>query len=472
MTSYPFHGYRAPRGQRRVPLSRLHEGRFGRLFRKLRPAFDPELDLEGVFEQLAGQMLDQPAAPDQPGGWGSPGAPPDTGDNDAIASGYTYFGQFVDHDITFDPVSQLQRRNDPDALHDFRSPRFDLDSLYGSGPADEPFQYDRGSDNAKLLIGSNEGGEADLPRNSQDVALIGDPRNDENIIVSQLQLVFLKAHNRFVDLVSQGAAVAEESRFDEAQRLLRWHYQWIVVHDFLPRLVGGDLVSELFEFPELGLPEFKLRYYRPKENAYMPVEFSAAGFRFGHSQIRPAYHLNDVVRDRPIFLPGEVGEFDDLRGFRGLPSQWSIDWKMFLVIGGSTPQPSRLIDTRLAAGLFSLPQSERSLALRNLLRGQALGLPSGQDVAELIGAELLTPAELGTDLVPTPLWFYILKEAEVRHSGQQLGAVGGRIVAEVLLGLLQLDPHSWVNQQPSWRPSIPQAGDELTLADLVVFATS
>ena len=131
-------------------------------------------------------------------------------DNEAIPAGYTYFGQFVDHDITFDPVSSLQRINDPDALENFRTPRFDLDSVYGSGPGDEPFQYDRDSiDGVKLLVGKgrdvNTGettSEDDLPRNAQGIALIGDPRNDENIIVSQLQLAFIKLHNKFVDQIS------------------------------------------------------------------------------------------------------------------------------------------------------------------------------------------------------------------------------------------------------------------------------
>lgn len=487
MPELPYHGIREPRGQRRAPLSRQYEGRFGRLFRKLDPAPD------WTEEQLTplAEAMREPAAEGQAGGWGSPGAPPPELDNPGIPSGYTYFGQFVDHDITFDPVSQLQAKNDPDALHDFRSPRFDLDSLYGSGPEDEPFQYDRDSGNLKFLLGANGNGEPDLLRNTQGTAVIGDPRNDENIVVSQLQVAFLRLHNKLVDEVSSDTSISEDGRFQAAQQRLRWHYQWVVVRDYLPRLVGDVLMSRLWAgwneappqaaepvteeseaSPAPEAPEFNLEFFHPKKNPFMPVEFSVAAFRFGHSQVRPAYHLNDVVRDIPIFVPGDPGPLGDLRGFRPLPDQWGVKWPLFFAIDGSEPQPSRRIDAKLSAGLFSLPGSERSLALRNLLRGDALSLPSGQDVARLLGETPLSGADLGTELDPTPLWFYILKESEI-GGGTRLGPVGARIVAEVLLGLLVLDPRSWINQEPTWRPTIPAAVDgQLTLGDLLKFAVS
>ncbi len=462
-----FHGKHAPRGQRRVPQSKQFEGRFGRLFRKLRPC---ERYDEQQLKAAADSMIEPPPA-EGVGGWGGPGAAPDGLDNEAIPAGYTYFGQFIDHDITFDPASSLQAKNDPDALTDFRTPRFDLDSLYGSGPNDEPFQYDGASGNTKFLIEQNTAGEADLPRNSQDIALIGDPRNDENVIVSQLQLVFLKLHNKLVDQLA-GDGVAAERLFEEARRLVRWHYQWVVVDDYLRRLVGDEVVDERFSLGADG-PKFNLQLYRPKREAYMPVEFSAAAFRFGHSQIRPAYNLNAEVLDRPIFLPGDVGPTEDLRGFRRLEAGWTLDWRLFLEIDGSTPQPSRKIDAKLAGALFRLPGSdERSLALRNLLRGEALALPRGQDVANHLGISVLEAAELETDLDPTPLWFYILKESEL-GGGTRLGPVGGVIVAEVLLGLLQHDPNSWVELDPSWRPTLPRHADErFTLGGLVHFATT
>jgi len=448
------------------------------MFRRLQaaPSYEePELQAlaETMREDVGGNT----------GSWGQPDAQPEGGDNADLPAAYTYFGQFVDHDITFDPASELQRQNDPDALRDFRTPRFDLDSVYGSGPADEPFQYDR-ANSGRMLIGS-AGEQADLPRNVQEVALIGDPRNDENTIVSQLQLVFLQAHNKLADQVEADAAVPAERKFEETQRRLRWHYQWVVVHDFLPRVCGKALVEELFDHdPTSSLPRFNLRHYRPKNDPYMPVEFSAAAFRYGHSQVRSAYNLNDAIQNIPIFAPGDdVQPTDDLRGGKILPPAWSIVWGHFLPIAGSTPQPSRLIDSHLTPALFDLPrfpvEEPQSLALRNLLRGQALGLPSGQDVARFLGVpQVLTGADLGDVLEPTPLWFYILKEAELKadesgNTGRQLGPAGARIVAEVLLGILKGDPLSYVNVQPTWTPTLAAADPEpgFTLADLVSFAT-
>jgi len=260
-----------------------------------------------------------------------------------------------------------------------------------------------------------------------------------------------------------------------SHRRLQWHYQWVVAHDFLPRIVGSTTFGAVCEIENGRIVDIKRRYYRPKKNAYMPVEFSAAAYRYGHSQVRGIYNLNEVVRDRPIFLPGPLqDETQDLRGFRPLPAQWTISWSMFFSIDGSTPQPSRLIDSKLSQGLFDLPDSEHSLAFRNLKRGQVLGLPSGQDVARALRNEnVLSGADLGAP-EPTPLWFYILKESELLASGRHLGPTGGRIVAEVLLGLLELDPRSWLSVAPGWSPTIPGTADEgqITMSDLVRFALS
>jgi len=188
--------------------------------------------------------------------------PPDERENPLIPAGYTYLGQFIDHDITFDPVSSLQRQNDPDALHNFRTPRYDLDCLYGRGPADQPYLYRTGprpiphpvlgfdQRGVMFLHGENRGDPddiasapfigPDLPRNSEGRALIGDPRNDENIIVSQLHSTFLKFHNRMVECVFEECGMTGDDLFKEAQRRVRWHYQWVVVHDFLPRIIDGD----------------------------------------------------------------------------------------------------------------------------------------------------------------------------------------------------------------------------------------
>ncbi len=407
-------------------------------------------------------------------------------DNPAIPSGYTYFGQFIDHDITFDPSSSLQRMDDPEGLVNFRTPRFDLDSLYGSGPGDEPFQYDKDSNDVKLLIGRGRDvgtgaatDEHDLPRNEQQRALIGDPRNDENIIVSQLQLAFIKLHNAFVDQ-AQTQGLTGPDLFEEAQRLTRWHYQWVIVHDFLPRIVGDEIVNAILRPDEDRVPRVKTRFYRYRRMPFMPVEFSVAAYRFGHSLVRPKYFINERgVPELPIFAEHEnPGPLEDFRGGRSLPKDWTVSWHFLFNFPGSesSTQPSQLIDTKLASGLFKLPgrPEGQSLALLNLQRGRALGLPSGRRVATALrvpDSERVTEAELGFH-EPAPLWYYILKEAELRRAGTTLGAVGGQIVAEVLLGLLAGDSFSWINIEPTWTPTVPDAdGDgKIGLPDLLRFA--
>jgi Animal haem peroxidase len=481
---FTMHGGAEPRGLGAVPRSALYEGPFGRMFRNL-PFVAHD---RSALIQLGLKMQEQPGVP---------------ADNPKIPVGYTYLGQFIDHDITFDPTSQLQRFNDPDALTDFRTPRYDLDSLYGRGPADSPYLYewaDAQFRGVKLLAGRNPDADRDgtpltrqdLPRNEQGRALVGDPRNDENIIVSQLQLAFIRLHDRVVDRVKMARGLTGRALFEEAQRRVRWHYQWMVVHDFLPRICGADVVGGILKDEgSVAGPTIDLEFYSWENEPFMPVEFSVAAFRFGHSMIRPTYDLNAGVQDVPIFVDDpNPGPFGHLGGFRRLPAGWTIDWRRFVSIDGSRPQPSRRINTRLATPLFRLPPGldagRNALAVLNLRRGKALQLPTGQAVAERMGVAPLTTQELGLDqlglspehqaaLTPdTPLWYYILREAEVRHNGERLGEVGGRIVAEVLLGLLSGDPSSYLRMQPTWKPDggIPAARPgEFTLADLLKFAT-
>lgn len=470
----PRHGVAEVRGQQVVAQSPLHEGRFGRMFRIPNP---PRPD-DAALAALAALVKES----------GSRAA----GDNAQIPAGYTYLGQFIDHDITFDPLSRLQKDNDPDALVDFRTPRFDLDCLYGSGPDDEPFMYEWNSPSnrgVKLLIGRNPStGEfdiADLPRNQQGRALIGDPRNDENIIVSQLQLLFIRFHNKVVDRTRKNQKLEGPALFAEAQRITRWHYQWIVVHDFLERIVGRQTAQAILK---PGTGETDLRFYDWQNNPFMPVEFSGAAYRYGHSQVRAAYDLNELVTGVPIFVEADKpGIFDHLGGFRRLPSAWTIDWSRFFQMpGGAKPQLSRKIDTSLAAPLFKLPGlpgDRPSLPLLNLKRGRALGLPSGQQIAAAMGAPELKAADLklGRIELPaagraeleraTPLWFYLLREAAVLGKGERLGMVGGRLVAEVLVGLLKGDPQSYLRRKPTWTPILPSAKKgEFTMPDLVKFA--
>ncbi len=476
----PHHGVAEPAGQDAVPRSPLFEGRFGRLFRTL-PAPRHE---RAALVALGRAMADR-AGP--------------SGDNPDLPAAYTYLGQFVDHDITFDPVSQLSRRNDPDALVSFRTPRFDLDALYGQGPDASPFLYewrDRARRGVRLLEGRNpeadEDGDPlerrDLQRNRQGRAVIGDPRNDENVLVSQLHHAFVRFHNNVVEHVAGASpALAGAALFEEARRVVTWHYQWVVVHDFLPRIVGRELAEAVL--PVGGAPA--LEHFTPREGPFIPVEFSGAAYRFGHSMVRAAYDLNDAVRDVALFsaaADADRDHFGHLNGFRPLPVAWTVDWRRFAEIDGSRPQPSREIDTHLAAPLLRLPSgvsaTHRGLPELNLLRGRALQLPSGQAVAEKLG---VTPVgDLGLERfdladdhrtaleAETPLWYYVLREAEnAPRNGRRLGPVGGRIVAEVLVGLLAHDPQGFLRRRPTWRPEGLRARTpgHFTLGDLLRFAT-
>lgn len=458
------HGYEQ-RGLNYLPGSRLFEGKFGRMFRL--PPFVPSDDR---ITEIADVMTEGDAGRD------------DTLDNPRIPAGYTYLGQFVDHDVTFDTASSLDRQNDPDALTNFRSPRFDLDCIYGRGPVDDPFLYDLATGRLKMLIGRHDN-EDDLPRNSQNTALIGDPRNDENTFVSQWQLTMLKFHNAVVDLVGadDGMKRGSETTFEAAQRIVRWHYQWIVVHDFLRRIVGDSMHADVLD-ESYAVPKVDRRFYKWHENPYMPVEFSVAAYRFGHSMIRGGYKLNTLVPGLPTFTPDPVSgnPLGHFGGFRILPPGWTIEWARFFEVDGAgkdARQASRLIDTKLADVLTKLPPEiggdRPSLIERNLTRGARLLLPSGQDVARHMGFDVLTDTELGLPGGgPAPLWYYVLKEASVQAKGQHLGQTGGRIVAEVFLGLLEKDPSSYLRNDPGWRPPLPSvtvgdftAGDLITVAD-------
>jgi hypothetical protein len=419
-------------------------GKFGRLFPGL-PAHEPKQpDLVAIG--LKGGPMDE----------GSLDPPPDSS---TIPAGFTFFGQFIDHDITFDPTSSLERQNDPTAIRNFRTPLLELDCVYGSGPGANPHLYDR-RDPDKLLIGTPDNPQ-DLPRNRQGTALIGDPRNDENLIVSQLQLAFLKFHNAVVDYLRE-EGIEPKNLFKEAQRLVRWHYQWLVVHEFLPLIIGQHLVDEILRDGP--------RYYHPATTPFMPVEFSVATYRFGHSQVRAAYKVNEEI----------TMELFDLPFFAPIQPEQLVDWSNFFHISSSNPpQFSRRIDTKLSQTLLDLqppivspdaPPERRSLAVRNLIRGTSFDLPSGQTVAKAMGLTPLSDAELG--LSPggaAPLWFYILKEAEVQTGGETLGQVGGRIVGEVLIGLLKADPMSYFNLEPRWYPD-PDIAPEGRIVDLLKFA--
>ncbi len=436
------HGIAGPVGQV------ANGGRYGRLFPELDASAWSEAELKGLAHALTALK-------------------PST-DNFSVPSGYTYFGQFVDHDSTFDPTSRLRRKNDVAALVDYRSPALDLDSLYGSGPMDQPYMYDWNAEPAgvKLLLGA-----CDLPRNAQGRALIGDPRNDENLIVSQLQQLMLRFHNKLVDELA-GSFDDGAKLFEEVQRRVRWHYQWIVIEDFLPRIAGAETAAAVYQRPEITCAFYTCTV----ESRFMPVEFSGAAYRFGHSMVRDDYKLNDATPNVPLFVARAGDDGRRLEGNRPLPRELVIEWKHFLPTTGERPQASKLIDPSLSAALYALPPDAALLPRLNLLRGYALRLPSGQSVAARIGVAPLTGEELLSalpELSPalkdkvqrdTPLWLYVLAEAKVAAGGKHLGPAGGRIVAEVLAGMLAADPSSFVNAKEPWTPQYAS-----TLTELAAF---
>src|SRR5215831_9591008 len=291
-------------------------------------------------------------------------------------------------------------QDDLEALADFRTPRFDLDNLYGRGPDDQPYMYEL--DKIHMLLGEPLSGNPfdpdahDLPRGPNGRALIGDPRNDENRIVAQLHSIFLRFHNKVADYLARPDQLGTKINFDEVRNQVRWHYQWVLVTDFLRRVINDDTYRRVFADPYYPTPTLP----RLRDGLrLMPVEFSVAAFRFGHSMIRPEYRLNATIPRRPIFshradARAPVDDEADLRGFRPIPRDWAIDWQFFIDLKpgvrltapgplGSTikrePQKAYKIDTSLVNPLGDLPpevaSDPKSLALRNLERGAAFWLP-------------------------------------------------------------------------------------------------
>jgi hypothetical protein len=376
-----------------------------------------------------------------------------------IEAGWPFFGQYVAHDVTADR-SPLTKHAEVELLANLRRARADLEPLYGPGPMGAPYLYSR-NDPAKLLES-----DGDLPRNHEGTAIIVDPRNDSHIFMNQLQVALIRAHNRLVDRLREDGA-DEHRLFEHAQRALTWHYQWVIVNEFLPQLAGRTLVNTILDRG----PHF----YRPDGAPFIPVEFADGAYRYGHSQIRETYVLRPG-REAARFFP-------DLMGFGPIGDR-TVDWTLFFDVPGYPPaQRAKPIDGRLVPSLICLPEDisgevsdavYASLAARDLQRGHGLGLPSGESVATLIGAEVLTEEELGLPRDDwggqTPLWIYVQREAAARHAGDRLGPVGGTIIAEVLIGVIGADPDSYLAVAPDWRPTLPAHDGEFKLRDLLVEA--
>ena len=309
-------------------LSHASGGKYGRMFPNLAPLTIDDRMLQTLSR--SGSSMDLPAA-----AFEDPAS-----DNGRIPAGFPFFGQFVAHDLTRDP-SLLHHHAALKELQNFRTPRLDLEVVYGAGALVHPYFYDL-HDPDKFLIGVNDAGQPDdVPRNTQGQALIGDSRNDVHMIISQLHLAFLKFHNRIVDQLHQ-RGLRGDAALDEARRLATWHYQWIVVHEFLPLNVGEEMVEHIQHDGHL--------IYAFQGQPFIPVEFADAAYRFGHPQIRTTYQLNDRA--------GGFTIFPDLAGMRPVPAARAIDWTWFFALPGRRPpQASKRITARLAHSLIDLPES-------------------------------------------------------------------------------------------------------------------
>jgi hypothetical protein len=471
----------APPRSRFVSTDSQH---FGRIFPRLEPFADADREVKRSLLALGAQggLLDaaDPLSVGPVKLITDPASSVNNPDNPSHTAGTTFFGQFIDHDITFDTTSKLGTPTEPLTSPNARTPSLDLDSVYGSGPAASPSLYDTANDPAKLLIGSG-GIFEDLPRLPDGTAIVGDPRNDEHMIIAGLQCANILFHNRAVDDARAAGAHSWQDAFAQARRLTTWHYQWLVLHEFLPLVVGQAMVDDVlrhgrkFYTPELG-------------EAYMPVEFAGACYRFGHSMVRPSYRAN-LKGDNGnaffglIFDPGQNGvaaDPTDLRGgFRA--SRRFIGWQTFFDFGDGQVKRNKRIDTHISTPLFTLPlgaiashDQPTVLPQRTLLRHLTWSLPSGQSIARAMGVRPIDREDL-KELKPydfdrnTPLWYYTLKEAALLADGLHLGPVGGRIVAEVLIGLLQTDRHSYLVAQPDWRPTLGTSG-AFAMTDFLTYA--
>jgi len=461
-----------------------------------------------------GRQLGEPNRKKVGGAMAEPG-----GGQSHIPAGFTYLGQFLDHDLTFDKTNVMLGANvTPAQLLQARSPSLDLDSLYGAGPGDPESAKFYEADGLHLKRGKSifptKNG-FDLPRGAGNTAakkrkaIIPDPRNDENLAVAQTHTAMIRFHNRVVD--TQLGSVPPAQKFDKAREIVTKHYQWMIRSDYLPRICQPGLVNDVFNN---GRKAFEVGA-TPTDVPTMPIEFSVAAFRLGHSMVRPHYNWNKNFSSGQGTLP-LLFEFSATGGTLGgearLLTIWVADFRRLydfgeagradLVVSADKFNRAMRIDSLIANPLQHLPPQtvalpnstpgtdvRRNLAFRNLTRARMVKLATGQQMANFLkskGVNLtkLTKAQIregngGADLASltqtqrqavlrdTPLWLYVLREAELNNG--RLKGVGARIVAETFHRAIEGSTHSIV-RDTTFAPTLGPNSSTFRMVDLLLFA--
>ena len=434
--------------------------RYSRLF----PSVDPSFDVK-VMRELGKRMRNRDAA-DR-----NESRIPTQNLATTLPAGFTYFGQFIDHDITRDDTSLGDAgKTAPADTPNGGGGRLDLDHLYGEGPNSRRHGHLYQKDFFRLGEARlPNGAQFDLPLDRRGKPESADKRSSENIILRQLCAMFMKLHNQAVGELPANTPPVE--RFQRARTRVRWQYQWILRNEYLGLICSSRVYQDLFgsngDEARPQMIDWQTKGFS------IPVEFSLAAFRFGHSMVRPAYFLNDhsgAVRLEDLFGdPTQAG---------AIPVKHAVSWPNFLR-AGARAENGMAIDTVIAAPLFHLPSEHvhhvvrtraprlpAELPVRTLVRGARVGLATGEQVARQLRAPVLYRIkprkhlrnpwvdleELGLR-GRTPLWYYILLEAEIEQRGVKLGTVGSRLVAEVLEGALRADAESFLRVKgPAWRP--------------------
>lgn len=479
-------------------LEVLLPNRFGRLFPNLQPFRPSDKSLEDLGKAMVENSTEKVSD---------------------IPAGYTYLGQFIDHDISKDSLGATDPRTistiELSQLIQERTPSLDLDSLYGSGETESIVAWDS-NDLAKFRLGNTipddqvpRSFQNDLPRKLDGTnpakALIGDPRNDENLVVAQIHVAFLKFHNAVVDVVRSRNLNPELDAItvrNQAKEIVILHYQSIVLHDFIKRFVNEEVYERVIKNNN---PQFFKIV--ASEMPFMPIEFSGAAYRW-HTLIRDSYNWNKVFNSvNPPFPTGTLQllfQFsglqnnDEFVGFRNerkksLSSNWIVDWTRLFdftqrgVAKGEGFNLTEPIDTLLVQTLhrFGPPNAPMNLAIKNLVRGSRIGLPSAQDIASAMGITPLTPEELLQNSqqekvlsewelhIKTPLWYYVNREAEVLGNSSRFGPLASTIICETFHGLAKGSRRSILDpENKGWKPDtdlLPSNENFYSFTDLLWF---